>query len=91
MKTLTALMVLLACALGPGSAALAEPAIPPGAMSERVMGDADAKVTIIEYASLTCPHCAKFHTETLPRLKAEYIDTGKAKLAYRDFRSTNMP
>jgi protein-disulfide isomerase len=59
--------------------------LPADAMSEKVMGDPAAKVTIIEYASLTCPHCAKFHKETLPRLKAEYIDTGKAKLIYRDF------
>lgn len=85
MRSLTALVILLAGVLGPVSAALAEPALPAEAMSERVMGNADAKVTIIEYASLTCPHCAKFHKETLPTLKAEYIDTGKAKLIYRDF------
>lgn len=72
MKSLTALVILLASALEPASAALAEPALPPGAMPERVMGNAEAKVTIIEYASLTCPHCAKFHKETLPRLKVEY-------------------
>jgi protein-disulfide isomerase len=52
---------------------------------DRVMGKADAPITIIEYASLTCPHCAAFDTETLPKLKEEWIDTGKAKLAFRNF------
>ena len=55
------------------------------ALSERVLGKADAPVTLIEYSSLTCPHCATFHTETLPKLKAEYIDTGKVKLILRDY------
>jgi protein-disulfide isomerase len=54
-------------------------------VKERILGNADAPVTIIEYASLTCPHCATFHTDTLPALKQQYIDTGKAKLAFRDF------
>ncbi len=52
---------------------------------EQVLGDPAAPVEIIEYASLTCPHCAAFHTETLPALKERYIDTGKAKLVMRDF------
>ncbi len=55
------------------------------AMAERVLGKADAPITIIEYASLTCSHCARFSKETLPKLKAAYVDTGKAKLIYRDF------
>lgn len=55
------------------------------ALADRVMGDADAPVTIIEYASLTCPHCAAFHGGALKDLKTRYIDTGKAKLIYRDF------
>ncbi len=54
-------------------------------LEERFIGAADAPVTIIEYSSLTCPHCARFHRETLPRLKEAYIDTGKVKLIYRDF------
>jgi protein-disulfide isomerase len=49
------------------------------------LGTADAQVTVIEYASLTCPHCANFHVEQLPRIKAEYIDTGKVRMAFRDF------
>ena len=52
---------------------------------EFIMGDANAPVTIVEYASLTCPHCANFHVNILPELKKSYIDTGKARLVYRDF------
>ena len=65
-----------------------KPAMADGAdpmMQDMVMGDPDAPVTIVEYASLTCPHCATFHNEVLPELKAEYIDTGKVKLVFRDF------
>jgi len=54
------------------------------ALSEKVMGRADAPVTIIEYSSLACPHCAAFHAETLPKIKKAYIDTGKVRLVYRD-------
>ncbi len=52
---------------------------------DRVLGKADAPVTIIEYASLTCPHCAAFDRDVLPKIKQNWIDTGKAKLIYRDF------
>jgi protein-disulfide isomerase len=52
---------------------------------DRVLGRADAKVTVIEYASLTCGHCAEFHTTALPKLKETYIDTGKVRLIFRDF------
>ena len=52
---------------------------------DRVLGRAAAPVTIVEYASFTCPHCAEFHLEILPELKKAYIDTGKARLVYRDF------
>lgn len=51
---------------------------------EMSIGAADAPVTVIEYASLTCPHCANFHTTVLPELKAGYIDTGKVRLIYRE-------
>ena len=53
--------------------------------SDRVLGKADAPITIIEYASLTCPHCAHFDVEVLPKLKEKWIDSGKAKLVLRDF------
>lgn len=52
---------------------------------EIVLGKADAPVTIIEYASMTCPHCAAFHQDVLPALKQKYIDTGKVKLVFREF------
>jgi protein-disulfide isomerase len=52
---------------------------------DRVLGNPDAPITIVEYASLTCPHCAHFATDVLPELKREWIDTGKAKLVLRDF------
>src|SRR5215468_2986855 len=52
---------------------------------DRVLGNANAPITILEYASLTCPHCRHFNTDVLPQLKAKWIDTGKAKLVLRDF------
>ena len=55
------------------------------ALTERVLGDPAAPITIVEYASLTCPHCRSFHQDVLPALKEAYIDTGKAKLVFRDF------
>lgn len=53
--------------------------------SDHVMGDDKAQVVLIEYASLTCPHCAHFHTVVMPELKKKWIDTGQVKLVYRDF------
>ncbi len=55
------------------------------ALADRSLGDPNAPVTIIEYSSLGCSHCKAFHTETLPVLQKEYIDTGKVRLIYRDF------
>ncbi len=55
------------------------------AMKEMVLGDENARVTVIEYASLGCPHCANFHANTFPEIKKNYIDTGKIKFIYRDF------
>jgi len=52
---------------------------------DRVLGKADAPITIFEFFSLTCPHCAEFSEQTFPKLKAEWLDTGRAKLVYRDF------
>ena len=50
-----------------------------------VIGDKNAPVTIIEYASLSCSHCASFHNDTLETLKKEYVDTGKVRFVFRDF------
>lgn len=52
---------------------------------DKVMGADNAPVTMIEYASFTCPHCATFHNDTLPALKEQYIDTGILRLVFRDF------
>lgn len=58
---------------------------PAGGWSERVLGNPDAPVTLTEFSSLTCPHCARFHAETLAQIKTNFIDTGKVKLVYWDF------
>lgn len=57
----------------------------PGPLPEKALGDPKAKVTIIEYASMTCSHCARFHKDTFPALKAKYIDTGKVYFILREF------
>lgn len=54
------------------------------AVVEMAQGDENAPVTIIEYASFTCPHCAAFHSGPYKQLKADYIDTGKVRLIYRE-------
>lgn len=57
----------------------------PGPLGERALGDPDAPVTIVEYASLTCSHCAQFHKLTYPQLKEKYIDTGQVYFIFREF------
>lgn len=57
----------------------------PGPIPENAMGSTTAPVTIVEYASLTCPHCAAFHLASVPHLKKTYIDTGKVRFVFRDF------
>src|SRR4051794_30348413 len=57
----------------------------PPAMGDMSMGPADAKVTIVEYASASCPHCANFYKTTFPALKKDYIDTGKVHFIFREF------
>jgi protein-disulfide isomerase len=52
---------------------------------DRILGKPDAPITIVEYASLSCPHCAEFEKSVLPPLQKKWIDTGKAKLVLRDF------
>jgi len=69
------------------TAAQAAATLPPVSemMAERVLGDPKAPVTILDYSSMTCSHCANFHVNVLPKIKEAYIDTGKAKLVFRDF------
>jgi len=54
-------------------------------LSDRIEGDPSAPITMIEYASMTCPHCAEFHTGAYKLIKKEYVETGKVKFIYRDF------
>ena len=82
-----ALLVLAACgnangddASHGGAARNAETGLP-----DMVLGDPDAPVTLVEYASVTCPHCADFHATVMPVLKEEYIETGKVKFIFREF------
>ncbi len=93
-KFLTAMVALaaLGAALGAALPAWAQAPAPEARLlaprlegGDMVMGLAGAPVTLIEYASLTCPHCATFHASALPQLKARYIDTGLVKHIYRDF------
>ena len=93
---------LIASALFGAYPAMAAPAAPPAVApaaadnvlavkpTDRVLGKPDAPITIIEYGSLSCPHCAHFATTVLPELQKQWIDTGKAKLVFRDFPLDKM-
>lgn len=73
-------------------AAPAKDTAPPAAESalpDMALGKEDAPVTIVEYSSLTCPHCAVFHRDIFPALKSEYIDTGKVRYVEREFPLNN--
>jgi protein-disulfide isomerase len=81
----------------PPEAAVAQPAaggvtevpmaelMTPGPLGDQVQGADNAPVTIVEYASMTCPHCSHFHETTYPELKKKYIDTGKVRFIFREF------
>ncbi len=90
MKTLTrAVATALALTMAATPAVMAQDApaaeqATPELLPDIPLGNADAPLTIIEYASFTCSHCAAFHDENFPKLKAEYIDTGKVKFIQRD-------
>ena len=88
---LAALSVVLATGFGglSGGSAFAETATPPVAATaitvpDMIIGNKDSKVTLMEYASFTCPHCAQFHKDVFKQLKKDYIDTGKIKFVYRE-------
>jgi len=57
----------------------------PVSLPDMALGPADAKVTITEYASMTCPHCAAFNEQVFPKIKSEFIDTGKIRYIFREF------
>ena len=75
-------LAVLATTASSGSALAAD--VPPVTAADRVLGRADAPVTVIEYASFTCSHCAAFHNEVLPAFKARFIDSGQVRLVYRN-------
>jgi protein-disulfide isomerase len=86
--------ILLSCAMLAGLAigtAQAEPEpvvtglIPPLSASDTVLGKPDAPVTVVEYASMTCPHCAKWETEVFPDVRKNWVDTGKIRFVFRDY------
>jgi protein-disulfide isomerase len=57
----------------------------PQSLPDMALGPANASVTITEYASMTCPHCAAFNETVFPKIKSEYIDTGKVRYVFREF------
>jgi protein-disulfide isomerase len=79
------LFILLGLILPLSMAALPARADDTTAIPERVLGKADAPITVEEFVSLTCPHCADFTINTLPILEKSYIDTGKVRFILRDF------
>jgi protein-disulfide isomerase len=94
-----AMAVLAAAALGtsaltPFGNALADVSelelMKPQALPDMAMGSDKAPVTIVEYASMTCPHCAHFDEVTFPELKKRYIDTGKVRFIFREFPLDNL-
>ncbi|ACK50552.1 DSBA oxidoreductase [Methylocella silvestris BL2] len=72
-------------ALAQGATVPPDQLMAPGALPDLPLGSADAPITIVEYASMTCSHCAAFHTTTFPVLKSKYIDTGKVRFILREF------
>jgi len=70
-----------ALAQGAGAALVAKP----GSLPDMALGDAKAPVTVVEYASMTCPHCAAFEQNVFPMLKSQYIDSGKVRFVFREF------
>ena len=83
-RAVLALSLTAALSMGAASSSFAAEAPPPVTAADHVLGRADAPVTVIEYASFTCPHCADFHNDVLPAFKTKYIDTGKVRLVHRN-------
>lgn len=81
LKRAAAVLVVFGALSAP---ALAQDALKP-TPDDHILGKPDAPITIVEYASLTCPHCAHFDEATLPEVKKDWLDTGKAKLVFRHF------
>jgi protein-disulfide isomerase len=87
---ITATLALAGCGgavSGPADTALPlkDQLLEPGPLGDRAYGNPNAPVTIIEYASLTCPHCRNYHKSVFPQVKRQYIDTGKVRYIIREF------
>jgi protein-disulfide isomerase len=72
---------LFADAMAQGASDVAKPV----SLPDMALGPADASVTIVEFASMTCPHCAAFNEQVFPKIKSEYVDTGKVRYVFREF------
>ena len=83
-RSLMLMAALVVAPLSVATAATAQTAPPAVTSSDRVLGRADAPVTVIEYASFVCSHCAHWHTTILPAFKTRFIDTGQVKLVFRN-------
>lgn len=77
-RTLLASSLMMTLPIGLPARAASEP------MPDMALGQADAPITLVEYASFTCPHCARFQADVFPKLKEEYIDTGKVRFVFRE-------
>jgi protein-disulfide isomerase len=76
--------------IAPAPEVSVEELMKPGDLADIAIGSADAKVTVVEYSSLTCPHCANFQAKVFPDFKAKYIDTGKVRFITREFPLDNL-
>lgn len=76
---------LLGEAQAQDATAIAADVAKPVSLPDMALGPKDAAVTITEYASMTCPHCARFAEDVFPKIKAEYIDTNKIRYVFREF------
>ena len=86
-KAVSKAVIAAAIVLGMALSALAQ-TVP--ATGDMALGPLAAKVTIIEYASMTCPHCANFHNNTFKKLKEKYVDSGKVRFIFREFPLDNV-
>ena len=78
-------LLALAPSYGWAQTAAPEGLLIPGPLGDKIMGADTAKVTVIEYASMTCPHCGEFYRTTFKDFRAKYIDTGKVRFIFREF------
>jgi protein-disulfide isomerase len=84
MAPMTRRQTLAAALAATAAAGLPRFALAQATVAEMSMGDPNAPVTLVEYAMFTCPHCAAFARDVLPKIKANYIDTGKVRLVFRE-------